>query len=176
MKACGALGGGASLSLSPSCPSFSSQSPPSYAPSQSRTPPHSQPPSPPTPPLDLFLPFLSPPLTPFFSVLHWKGERMLSPHKSRSLLVLQEQDSCHREAPASPAQKGRAKSYNRRGKKRERGEQGWTEEEGSAWKDMWYSQRNWELRHGEVHFGSFRTDHRLNAKNKRTTCSKLNFI
>lgn len=45
---------------------------------------------------------------------------MLSPHKSRSLLVLQEQDSCHREAPASPAQKGRAKSYNGRGKK-ERG-------------------------------------------------------
>lgn len=55
-------------------------------------------------PLDLS-PLSVPSPHPILSVLHWKGERMLSPHKSQSLLVLQEQGSCHWEAPASLTQK-----------------------------------------------------------------------
>lgn len=39
---------------------------------------------------------------------------MLSPHKSRSLLVLQEQGSCHWEAPGFTYTKGRVKRKNER--------------------------------------------------------------
>lgn len=59
---------------------------------------------PPTLQLDVS-PLSVPSLHSIFSVLNWKGERMLSPHKSQSLLVLQEQGSCHREALASLTQK-----------------------------------------------------------------------
>ena len=95
---------GASLSLSPSRASFFTRLP-SCAPSQTRTsPPPPAPTSSSNLPLDLS-PLSVPSPQPILSVLHWKGERMLSPHKSQSLLVLQEQGSCHWEAPASLTQK-----------------------------------------------------------------------
>lgn len=55
------------------------------------------------------------PLFPFPPL--WKGERMLSPHKSPSLLVLQERGSSHREAPSFTYTKGRVKRKNRRKKR-----------------------------------------------------------
>lgn len=58
----------------------------------------------------LFFQFYPPPPPPphLLSVLHWQRERMLNPHKSQSLLVLQEQDSRHREAPAHVQDRRRA--------------------------------------------------------------------
>lgn len=87
-----------------------------------------------------FLPFPPvPSLQPVLSDLCWKGERMLSPHKSQSLLVLQERSSCHGEAPASLPQKTKLKRKSER--KAERG-RFWAGVGETTWMKVWERKRD----------------------------------
>lgn len=81
---------------------------------------------------------------------------MLSPHKSQSLLVLQEQGSCHREAPASLTQKAEQR-VRVRGEQREGGIE--MSRGKGQWKRLheWRCENVWE-HHTEVHLSYFGND------------------